>query len=96
MVALMNCADKLYAHTVSLLCLSSPAQGNILEDASAVHILSEAKAVSDDITAKQAVAEETQASRCGWLHVVSHWLKSNNDLIGRTDASFLFTQMMTP
>ncbi len=35
-------------------------QGNILEDATAVQILSEAKKVSDDITSKQAVAEETQ------------------------------------
>lgn len=35
-------------------------QGNILEDATAVQILSEAKRVSDDISTKQAAAEETQ------------------------------------
>jgi len=38
-------------------------QGNILEDATAVQVLSEAKQVSDDITQKQAVAEQTQVSR---------------------------------
>ena len=35
-------------------------QGNILEDASAVQILKDAKEVSDDITSKQAVAEDMQ------------------------------------
>ena len=47
---------------LALCCVQvlSPNEGNILEDAAAVQILSEAKQVSDDITAKQAVAEETQ------------------------------------
>lgn len=35
-------------------------QGNILEDVTAVQVLSEAKQISNDITQKQAVAEETQ------------------------------------
>ncbi|GAX77074.1 hypothetical protein CEUSTIGMA_g4520.t1 [Chlamydomonas eustigma] len=43
-----------------ILSVLSNSQGNILEDATAVQILSEAKKVSDDITAKQAVSEETQ------------------------------------
>ncbi|KAF5843852.1 dynein heavy chain and region D6 of dynein motor-domain-containing protein, partial [Dunaliella salina] len=38
----------------------SKSQGNILEDVTAVQVLSEAKQISNDITQKQAVAEETQ------------------------------------
>lgn len=41
---------------ISLQC----AQGNILEDASAIQILSEAKLVSNDITEKEVVATQTQ------------------------------------
>jgi len=44
-----------------ILQVLSSSQGNILEDATAVQILSEAKKVSDDIAAKQEVAEATQA-----------------------------------
>lgn len=35
-------------------------QGNILEDATAIQILSEAKIVSNDITEKEVVASQTQ------------------------------------
>ncbi len=35
-------------------------QGNILEDATAVQILNDARRVSEEISTKQAVAEETQ------------------------------------
>ncbi len=35
-------------------------QGNILEDATAIQILSEAKAVSNEISIKQQAAEQTQ------------------------------------
>ena len=37
-----------------------PCQGNILEDASAIQILSEAKVVSNEIQDKEVVAEKTQ------------------------------------
>ena len=55
--------DHVPQHIPLALCcvqVLSSSEGNILEDATAVQILSEAKQVSDDITAKQAVAEETQ------------------------------------
>jgi hypothetical protein len=42
-----------------------------LEDASAVAILREAKAVSDDTTAKQAVAEDTQVLVKSMMHEAS-------------------------
>jgi len=45
-------------------------QGNILEDATAVQVLSEAKQISNDITQKQAVAEETQVRKlCVYVRV---------------------------
>ena len=39
----------------------SSSEGNILEDATAIEVLSEAKIVSDEISEKQKVADETQA-----------------------------------
>ncbi|KAL6751111.1 dynein heavy chain 5 [Haematococcus lacustris] len=45
-----------------ILSVLSSSQGNILEDASAIQILSEAKLVSNDITEKEVVAEQTQAA----------------------------------
>ncbi|GFH07737.1 uncharacterized protein HaLaN_02580, partial [Haematococcus lacustris] len=45
-----------------ILSVLSSSQGNILEDASAIQILSEAKLVSNDITEKEVVAELTQAA----------------------------------
>ncbi|GAX74205.1 hypothetical protein CEUSTIGMA_g1654.t1 [Chlamydomonas eustigma] len=44
-----------------ILHVLSSSQGNILEDASAIQILSEAKVVSNDIQMKEVVAEQTQA-----------------------------------
>jgi dynein heavy chain len=48
----------------------SESKGNILEDVSAIQILSEAKAVSNDIQEKQVIADETQteidAARAGY------------------------------
>ncbi len=44
-----------------ILHVLSSSQGNILEDASAIQILSEAKAVSNEITEKEVVASQTQA-----------------------------------
>ena len=41
-------------------CRSDLHQGNILEDASAIQILSEAKVVSNEIQEKEVVAEKTQ------------------------------------
>ena len=38
----------------------SNSEGNILEDAKAIEVLSEAKLVSDEISEKQKVADETQ------------------------------------
>ena len=38
----------------------SASEGNILEDATAVDILSQSKVVSDDIAAKQRVADQTE------------------------------------
>lgn len=43
-----------------ILHVLSSSQGNILEDATAIQILSEAKVVSNDIQEKQAVADQTQ------------------------------------
>jgi len=43
-----------------ILHVLSSSQGNILEDASAIQILSEAKTVSNDITEKEVVATQTQ------------------------------------
>eukprot|EP00798_Chlamydomonas_sp_ICE-L_P020336 gene20336-27098_t len=53
-----------------ILNVLSNSEGNILEDASAIQILSEAKLVSNDIQEKEVVAEETQreidAARVGY------------------------------
>jgi dynein heavy chain len=43
----------------TILHILSTSEGNILEDASAIEAIKKGKAVSDDIKAKQAVAEET-------------------------------------
>jgi dynein heavy chain len=43
-----------------ILHVLSSSKGNILDDASAIEVLTEAKIVSDDIAEKQAVAEETE------------------------------------
>ncbi|GFR46074.1 hypothetical protein Agub_g7539 [Astrephomene gubernaculifera] len=45
-----------------ILAVMSATEGDILEDASAVGVLSESKRLSNDISAKQAVAERTQAA----------------------------------
>ncbi|GIL82190.1 hypothetical protein Vretifemale_11083, partial [Volvox reticuliferus] len=45
-----------------ILAVMSTTEGNLLEDATAVGVLSEAKRLSNDISAKQAVAERTQAA----------------------------------
>ncbi|GIL64289.1 hypothetical protein Vafri_18269 [Volvox africanus] len=45
-----------------ILAVMSTTEGNLLDDATAVGVLSEAKRLSNDISAKQAVAERTQAA----------------------------------
>lgn len=54
----------------------SSSQGNILEDETAIQILSSSKTLSEEISAKQAIAEETQAkiesTRLGYLPVAEH------------------------
>ena len=54
----------------------SASQGNILEDESAIKVLDEAKLLSDDISAKQKIADVTEAkineSRAGYKPVASH------------------------
>jgi len=54
----------------------SKSEGNILDDATAVQILSEAKIVSDDISKKQVVAEATEKkideARVGYKPVAKH------------------------
>eukprot|EP00198_Chlamydomonas_reinhardtii_P010624 XP_001699961.1 dynein heavy chain 4 [Chlamydomonas reinhardtii] len=55
-------AKQLVEIEARILQVLSSTEGNILEDATAVQVLSEAKRLSDDISAKQAVAEKTQAA----------------------------------
>lgn len=54
----------------------SSSEGNILEDETAINILSSSKSVSDDISAKQEVAEETEnkidVARSGYQPIASH------------------------
>ena len=54
----------------------SASQGNILEDESAIKVLDEAKIVSDDINAKQKIAEATEKkineSRAGYRPIATH------------------------
>jgi dynein heavy chain, axonemal len=51
-------------------------KGNILEDETAIQILSSSKILSEDISAKQEIAEETQSeierTRMGYLPVAAH------------------------
>ncbi|KAG2454516.1 hypothetical protein HYH02_000363 [Chlamydomonas schloesseri] len=55
-------AKQLVEIEARILQVLSSTEGNILEDATAVQVLSEAKRLSDDISAKQAVAEKTQVA----------------------------------
>ena len=54
----------------------SSSQGNILEDETAIQILSSSKTLSEEISAKQEIAEKTQveieATRQGYLPVAEH------------------------
>lgn len=54
----------------------SSSQGNILEDETAIQILSSSKTLSEEISAKQEIAEETQkeieSTRMGYLPVAEH------------------------
>ncbi|VDD84535.1 unnamed protein product [Mesocestoides corti] len=54
----------------------SSSEGNILEDETAISILSSSKTLSQEITEKQAVAEKTQveidSTRSGYIPVASH------------------------
>jgi dynein heavy chain len=51
---------KLKEVEVKILETLSNSQGNILEDAAAIEVLDEAKIISDEVNAKQAIAEQTQ------------------------------------
>lgn len=66
---LKNIEDK-------ILEVLSSSQGNILEDETAIQILSSSKTLSEEISAKQEVAEETQKeieqTRQGYLPVAEH------------------------
>ncbi len=54
----------------------SASQGNILEDESAIKVLDEAKILSDDINAKQKIADVTEKkineSRAGYRPIATH------------------------
>lgn len=66
---LKNIEDK-------ILEVLSTSQGNILEDETAIQILSSSKTLSEEISAKQEIAEETQkeieTTRMGYLPVAVH------------------------
>ena len=66
---LKNIEDK-------ILEVLSSSQGNILEDETAIQILSSSKTLSEEISAKQEIAEETQKeielTRMGYLPVAEH------------------------
>lgn len=66
---LKNIEDK-------ILEVLSSSEGNILEDETAIQVLSSSKVLSEEISAKQAVAEETQKeieqTRLGYLPVAEH------------------------
>jgi dynein heavy chain len=66
---LKNIEDK-------ILEVLSSSQGNILEDETAIQILSSSKTLSEEISAKQEIAEETQkeieSTRMGYLPVAEH------------------------
>lgn len=66
---LKNIEDK-------ILEVLSSSQGNILEDETAIQILSSSKTLSEEISAKQDIAEETQKeielTRMGYLPVAVH------------------------
>ena len=67
---------KLKEVEVRILETLSASQGNILEDASAIDVLDDAKIISDEVNAKQAIAEETQGRinelRGGYKPVAEH------------------------
>ncbi|CAF0812221.1 unnamed protein product [Brachionus calyciflorus] len=66
---LKNIEDK-------ILEVLSSSEGNILEDETAIQVLSSSKTLSEEISAKQAIAEETQIeieqTRLGYLPVAEH------------------------
>ena len=66
---LKNIEDK-------ILEVLSSSQGNILEDETAIQVLSSSKTLSEEISAKQEIAEETQkeieSTRLGYLPVAEH------------------------
>ena len=75
---LQSAANQKALKEIELRILStlSNSQGDILEDESAIKVLDEAKIISDEINAKQKIAEATQAkiteSRAGYKPVAAH------------------------
>jgi len=69
-------AKKLKEVEVQILETLSNSEGNILEDASAIEVLDNAKIISDEVSAKQAIAEETTKKinelRKGYAPVAQH------------------------